>query len=55
MNNIITAQPAKPVIDPEALKKGHAFEDYIVTLFNERNSYYLNGVAIKLLRMEYIL
>lgn len=37
MNKIITAQLTKPVIDPESLKKGHAFEDYIVTLFNERN------------------
>jgi len=37
MNSIITAQPTKLVIDSEALRKGHAFEDFIVTLFNERN------------------
>jgi len=36
MSNIIIKQTTKHLTDLDAVEKGHAFEDYIVTLFNKR-------------------
>jgi hypothetical protein len=37
MNKIITAPPPIQVSEPDSFEKGFQFENYIVTLFNQRN------------------